>query len=169
MTFEEAFAIADKITGWLSKDEAKLLWKAANATRGIILEVGCFHGRSTSILSAFGRQVYAVDQFSGFDTLDMSGAKAKADFLANARPNVVLFHERIESWKPRPVGFAYLDGDHSYNGTKAQIRKALSCRPQAIAIHDVNDTGEGREIKKAAISLLGPWQTRIERLAVWVR
>jgi hypothetical protein len=62
---------------------------------------------------------------------------------------------------------AYLDGDHTYQGTYNQIKVAQRCLPSIIAIHDVNDNGGGKMIKEAALSLLGPWNERVERLAVW--
>ena len=158
--------------GWLSLAEAELLWKTAKQTKGPILEVGCYYGKSTCLLAALGRPIYAVDPFSDFDDCDFSGAKIKEGFLMNLRArdiyNVTLFHERIEDWEPRPVGFAYLDGNHTYDGTKQQIRKAKECRPKAIGIHDVNDTGEGIVVKQAAKGMLGPWTNRVERLAVWL-
>lgn len=157
--------------GWLSDDEALALWTWAKRTTGAILEVGCYYGRSTCLLAELVRLVYSVDPFTGFDSGDPSGDRIEAAARkATARfGNVTIFRQRIEDWTPLRVGFAYLDGDHTYDGTLAQIDKALQCHPSIIAVHDVNDDGEGVKVRDAAIERLGPWTERVERLAVWDR
>jgi predicted O-methyltransferase YrrM len=171
VTFGEVFPTLPA-TGWLTRPEAELLWMVAARCEGAILEVGVFHGRSTCLLAALGRPVYAVDRFSGFDSDDVGGRKAQLAWWENVTArgldgNTFLFAMRIEDWTPRPVGFAFLDGDHSFAGTVAQIERALLCHPRVIAIHDVNDEGDGRLVRDAALQLLGPWRERVERLAVW--
>ena len=166
-------------TGWLTRAEADLLWDTAIKTEGAILEIGCYYGRSTKLLLSLpmmealrkrrNRVVHGVDPFSGFDD-DVEGQKAYEavkHLHTLGFSNLNIWAIRIEDWEPRPCGFCYLDGDHTYQGTINQIEKALECNPQAIAIHDVNDTGDGAAIKKAALQLLGPWAKRIERLAIW--
>lgn len=169
-TFEEVFeTIPGK--GWLSKQEAECLWRWASKVQGPILEVGCYNGRSTCLLAATGRPVFAVDPFAGFDSADPNGTETQASFLDALKErgieNVRLYRQRVEDWTPRTVGFAYLDGDHTYQGTLSQIRKALICGTSVVAVHDVNDGGGGLEIKRAATEQLGEWTERVERLAVW--
>jgi hypothetical protein len=169
-TFDEVLAMSPG-EGWLHDSEARLLWKCCEQTIGPILEVGCYVGRSTSFLTAFGRQVYCVDPFSNFNSDDMSGDTIEQKFLANMKrmgaTNFMLFRQHVETWIPMPVGLAYLDGDHTYQGTWNQIKAAQKCSPNIIAIHDVNDHGDGKMIKRAALEALGPWNERVERLAVW--
>jgi hypothetical protein len=157
--------------GWLSYEEAQLLYLTAKRTEGPILEVGCYHGRSTALLASLNRPLFAVDPFAGFDSDDPTGQDTVRAFLSNLSErgihNVQLFRDKIENWTTRQVGFAYLDGEHTYRGTLAQIDKALACGPAMLALHDVNDSGEGLEVKKAAVERLGPWVERIERMAVW--
>ena len=156
--------------GWLTRAEAELLWQEAARTEGCVLEVGCYCGRSTVLLASLGRPVYAVDPLDGFDD-DLTGDEVEAVLRRNLRErkirNVELFRVPVLDWEPRPVGFAYLDGPHDFQGTLDQIEKALACGPQAIGVHDVNDHGEGLDIKRAAVELLGAWHERVERLAVW--
>lgn len=157
--------------GWLSRAEAELLWEWVHKTEGAILEVGSFKGRSTCLLGATGRKVYAVDPFEGFDSNDPSGVTIYRELCANLDgrrlSNVIVQPSRIENWLPKPCGFAYLDGPHTYHGTLDQVEKALACGVSVIAVHDVNDDGEGYEIKMAAVETLGAWDDRVERLAVW--
>lgn len=168
-TFEEIYATLPG-NGWLSEDEARLLYSAAQETEGAILEVGCYQGRSSVLLASFGRLLFCVDPFDRGDTAGEDGGIVEAAWRRNvAYPHVILFKVPIEEWGTRPVGFAYLDGDHSYQGTLDQIEKALECRANVIAIHDVNDSGGGLEVKRAAVETLGDWDERVERLAVWRR
>jgi hypothetical protein len=158
-------------TGWLTKDEARLLLDEADRTNGPILECGSYMGRSTVLLASLKRLVYAVDPFEGFSTEDPTGYKTQDAFLANLKErdihNVVMYRGRIEHWGPRRVGFAFLDGDHTYDGTRAQIQKAQQCGAMGICVHDCNDDGGGLQVKRACLELLGPWAERVERLACW--
>lgn len=151
--FDELFVSLPK-DGWLKKDEARLLLDAASSTEGPILEVGCFHGRSTVLLASLGRLVISVDPFVGFNTLDMGGQETHKAFLANLEErkidNVSLVISQIEDWAVQPVGFAYLDGDHTYDGTRNQIKAALDGGVSALCVHDWCDAGDGAEIKRAA-------------------
>lgn len=157
--------------GWLTKPEAELLVRAAQDTSGDIVEVGCYQGRSAMLLAQLGRTLHCVDPWD--DSNDMKGDAVLAKFLENMnriRPHRLtyqIYPYRVEDWTPVPAGFVYLDGDHTYKGTKAQVLKALECRPQAIAAHDVNDSGGGLEVKEAMLETLGPWNERVERLAIW--
>lgn len=158
-------------TGWLTKEEAWLLWSSAMRHTGPILEVGVYHGRSTVLLAATGRDVYAVDPFGGFSTDDPDGNIAyhatTNNLLGRGIGNVTLYVMPIEEWRVRPVNFAYLDGDHTPAGTQRQITIALQCGAKCIAIHDVNDTGDGLQIKRIAERALGCKYTRKERMGVW--
>lgn len=182
--------------GWLDRDEAELLWGSAQLTTGSILEVGCYHGRSTCLLAELGRPLFCVDPFKDFDSDDPTGTKIYEAWCRNLADRcivcaigmpaagswgglekcmkdngwstlVILHRKRIEEWKPRPVGFAYLDGDHTPVGTVNQLRAALECGAKSIGVHDVNDQGEGAKIKEVCLNVLGPWNHRVGRLAVW--
>lgn len=135
------------------------------------LEVGCYQGRSTILLSRSCGFVYAVDPFKGFSSDDPTGEQTYLQFRKNLDDrgitNVHLTQCRVEEWRPRDVDFAYLDGDHTPDGTERQINIAKLCAARVIAIHDVNDDGEGQLIKETALEMLGFWDHRVGRLAVW--
>ena len=64
--------------------------------------------------------------------------------------NVHLHRRKIEDWFPMFVfGFAYLDGDHTYEGTLAQIDKATVAGVRTFCIHDYAQEGGGVNIVKA--------------------
>ncbi len=154
--------------GWLDFEEAILMYIYAGLTEGPILEVGSYCGRSAVCLAALERPVLCVDPFDNFDsTLD--GDEVERRFKANTGHlrNITLFREKVEDWAPRQVGFAFLDGDHTYDGTVAQIEKALACNPKYIALHDVNDTGDGALIRKACLEFFPEWELRAGKMAVF--
>ncbi len=171
MNYEQVFETLPQ--GWLSLEEGRLLLATAMTTHpdSDILEVGCFHGRSTVLLASTGRVIHAVDPFFKVCERDLDGDEMNGIFHWNLHSRKItnVIHHRVDvaDFEARPVGFAYLDGDHSPGGTRMQIIKAIQCNPQYIAIHDVNDSGGGLAVKKEAISLLGKWITRVERMAVW--
>lgn len=169
------FPVYESLTGdgWLTVDEAFLLWNEAGRTTGDIVEVGCYKGRSSMLLAQTGRILHCVDPWDDSFSSTETGAAVFARFLANIRTtplggeNVRWYRMKVEEWTPVPAGFVYLDGDHTYEGTVRQIEQALLCRPSGVGIHDVNDRGDGALIKRAALTRLGGWNQRVGRLAVW--
>lgn len=152
-TFEQVWSSLPG-NGWLTKEEARLLHSSAAETTGAILEVGSYYGRSTVLLASLGRPVFAVDPFDGFDS-DKSGDVVEAALRENLKTreihNVTVFRQRIEDWDHRRfnVGFAYLDGDHTYLGTIRQVEAAVLAGASRICIHDWAKTGGGAEVKRA--------------------
>lgn len=192
-TVSDLLGMLDRCTGngWLSAGEALLLAHYASLTEGPMVEVGTHLGRSAMFLSqlrhgtrrhadgglerVFGtRRLYCVDPWLDNDH-GPCGDERYNLFLQNVKNlrtqvpdiDIVPVRRKVEDWQPLPAEFVYLDGDHTYEGTQAQIYKALGCFPLYVAVHDVNDSGGGLAVKKAAVEILGYWDTRIERLAVW--
>lgn len=161
-------------TGWLTEGEAQFLYSLpiSEIEKKDCLEVGCYHGRSSVLLASIFRWVHCVDPFFGFDSKDPKGDHAKKKHSQNMTErglnNYTLYVEPIEEWLPQPVHFAYLDGDHTYDGTVRQIKAAMAARAKVIAIHDVNDKGEGAMVKDAAVKILGRWHSRCERIGLWI-
>ena len=165
-TFEAIFASLPR--GWLWEQEARLLWNASKVCSGPILEVGCHHGRSTCLLASHGRQVYCVDPFIGVphneNPDNEDGDLAYRSWKINTKhlDNVYVYKMKVEEWNPMRAGFCYLDGDHTFCGTVHQIEKALDCRPEAIAIHDL----ERGSVSMATV-FLGKYTEKAGNLGVW--
>lgn len=160
--------------GWLNHNEAECLVRWASTTKGAMVEVGSYQGRSAVLLAQLEeankqpRTLYCVDPWDDLFSTDLKGEEIYERFLANTSGMPVIpVRTRVEDCQPIRAEFVYLDGDHSYEGTLAQILFAKSCSAKVIAIHDVDNTGGGAEVKRAALRELGKWNEKVGRLAVW--
>jgi hypothetical protein len=153
MNFEQAWEQTTG-NGWLTKDEAECLWNWAKAAPpGDILEVGCYKGKSTCLLACLERQMHCVDPFCGFDSDDPLGQDIYRQWCeavdSRGFKHIQLYQQVIERWQPVPVAFAYLDGDHTYAGTVAQIVAAKAAGATHICVHDYAEDGGGRAVANA--------------------
>jgi hypothetical protein len=192
MTTREFLDAFNKITphGWLTIEEAMLLVTWAETTQGPMVEVGCYQGRSAMLLAQLKeldgdpasdrdwgavnvvkRVLHCVDPWDDSFSSDYTGDQIYHKFrnnIAMHKDAIIRIHRcRVEDWKPVDAEFVYLDGDHSYNGTRSQIGKAFQCNPKIIVIHDIADSGGGLEVKRAALEMMGPWTEKMGVLAVW--
>jgi hypothetical protein len=143
--FEAAFAVADRIGGWLTRDQARMLWDEAHrvAPTGRIVEIGSHQGRSTVLLAAAGAPVVAVDPFVGGR---MFGGLATRDRLlahlaeAGVADRVELRQAKSSALRPgwhEPIDFLYIDGKHDYWTVSDDLRWAAFLPPGGhVAIHD---------------------------------
>ena len=153
--------------GGLFDDEAELLWEWASTTEGTMLEVGSAYGRSAVLLGNLakdqGRKLICVDPWAGDH-----GERLYQEFTKNVKGlPITAVRMRVEDWTPESVGFAYLDGDHSYEATMAQIEKALACGAPVIAIHDYGEEHGGLLVHAACQDTLGKPTARADRMVVY--
>jgi hypothetical protein len=124
--FDTAWAKADPVGGWLTRDQGRALWDAARTvpSGGRILEIGSHQGRSTIVLasaaSATGAQVVAVDpfiangMFGGTATRDRFTANIDAAGLSDV---LRLVTEKSTTLRPtwdEPLDMLFIDGKHDY-------------------------------------------------------
>jgi len=119
--FADAWALADRIDGWLTECEGHALFEAAMQTPedGVIVEVGSYKGRSLTLLAETGRRVIAVDPLE----LGMSIAKtpitedtvtALAD-VVHSYPHVFWIRNRSkDTCCPPRIDLLYIDARHKY-------------------------------------------------------
>ena len=129
--------------------------------RGMNLEIGSFKGRSTVGIAYVTRElglgsVVAVDPHTSPATTDpdlRGKTSSYEDFVANLRTAGVIesveikraySHELAREWKD-PIRFLWIDGDHTYEGAKADIDmfKPHLADGAIVAMHDVLGTFEG--------------------------
>ncbi len=141
-SFEEVVALVSDVEGWMSRDQAERLFRAAASTRpgDQIVEIGSFRGRSTIVLASAapeGVAVVAIDPHAGNDRgpqeIDGFVAEAATDHevfsqnlatagVADRVRHVRAFsneaHEQVEG----EVAVLYIDGAHRYGPALADIR-----------------------------------------------
>lgn len=100
-------------------DEAACLWRFVKGTSGDVLEIGRRHGGSTILLLAAAgesRRVISID----IDPAHHPDADA---FFAKptvaGRLDLVVADSR--KYRTPPIGIMFVDGDHSYDGTAADV------------------------------------------------
>ena len=152
-------------TGYLSEREARLVMAAAalSPAQGKNLEIGSFKGRSTVGIAYVTRElglgkVVAVDPHTSPASTDpdlrsRGQTTSYDDFVANLEAAGVLdrveirraySHDLAREWKD-PLRFLWIDGDHTYEGAKADIDmfKPFLTDGAIVAMHDVLGTFEG--------------------------
>jgi hypothetical protein len=134
---------------WTPAHEVQYLCWLAQQTQGGILEIGCNEGRTTRELALANpnRFVMGVDYTGPDDTLcpGQKGEKPAAEFIgchAQMLTNVQIFNTQsghlanvlpdIRQNKP-PIGFIFIDGDHSYRGVKEDTELALDILASNVA------------------------------------
>jgi predicted O-methyltransferase YrrM len=145
--FDAAFAWIEPVGGWLTRDQARVLFDAVRALPrgGTVVEIGSHQGRSTLAL-ALARPdvtVVAIDPFEAGGRF--GGAATRQAFEDNlARPHV---RERVEhlaerstrvldTWR-RPVDLVFVDGKHDVISTMRDLQWADRLPPGGrILVHD---------------------------------
>ncbi len=147
--FEAAWARAEPVAGWLTRDQGRALWDAASSVPagGRILEIGSHQGRSTIVLAAaareVGAEVVAVDpfiaggMFGGAATRELFAANIDAAGVADA---VRLITEKSTVLRPQwhePLAMVFIDGKHDYWTVRDDLRWTRHLPGGApVLIHD---------------------------------
>jgi hypothetical protein len=147
--FELAWALADRVPGWLTKDQGRLLFdEAAAAGPGArLLEIGSHQGRSTVLLGqvalAAGGEVIAIDPF--VEGRLFGGLSTREKFRANLeRAGVATVVRQVEEYSTRArplwtegVALVYVDGKHDVWTFSDDLRWRGFLPPGAsILVHD---------------------------------
>lgn len=118
----EQWAKAERIQGWFGRSEAELLFRL---TRGPWCEVGCWKGRSTTVLAETGFPGWAVDWFKGSSN-HAPGTDTYAEFMENLRgyDSVTVLPMRFEDAVAYvgALNLLHLDAEHSFEATEQAFR-----------------------------------------------
>jgi hypothetical protein len=146
--FDSVWAGADEIPGWLTRDQATVLYDAVAALEpgSTVVEIGCHQGRSTVVLAAgltADSRLLAVDPFDaswrygGPDT-----RRLLEEHLASAgvRNRVEVHAETSRAARTSydgPVDLVYVDGKHDYWTVRDDLRWARRVPPGGtVLVHD---------------------------------
>ncbi|MET0523485.1 MAG: class I SAM-dependent methyltransferase [Nocardioides sp.] len=147
--FSSAWAVSSGISGWLTEDQAALLWDAAEdlSDGAVVVEIGSHQGRSTTVLAAAVRgrdvRIVAIDPF--VDGRLFGGAKTRDIFEANlartgATDTVELLPEYSTRARPTwttPFDYLYIDGKHDYWTLSDDLKWSVHLPEGApVLIHD---------------------------------
>lgn len=172
------------IDGWLSQDEAETLYDLAAESKGPIVEIGCWRGRSTAAIalgaaSGTKQQVYAVDSFKGIQPGavptahgEVPGWKSSTPELlrenltkAGVNGNVTIVakpSEEAVNDVPERCGMLFIDGNHDYEAVCRDIDYYLPKLPmEGVAVfHDVTaiDMGVVKAFDEKVMSDPRKWQ-----------
>ncbi|MEM9373157.1 MAG: class I SAM-dependent methyltransferase [Planctomycetota bacterium] len=150
----------EQTEGWLSADEARLLHDlASGVTRGCIVEIGAYRGRSTIALSAGapdGIGVHSIDPHAEMwigERLAFRGPEDRRAFFesmirSGAWRNVSLLNSTSAAIAPgwnTPVEMLWIDGDHSHRGVRADwdAWQPHLLRGAAVVFDDAHDPAIG--------------------------
>ncbi len=102
-------------------DEAALLWRAVKKTKGNILEIGRMHGGSTCLLLAASS--HAKREVTSIDKSPDHHPVATEFFNREDNKNRVKLLKRNSraGLGKYECDLAFIDGDHSYEGVKADV------------------------------------------------
>lgn len=138
---------------WTPVHETKLLVYLAGTVEGGILEIGCNNALTTRefALAYPDRQVIGVDYLSEANTMvpEQQYERPVEEFgkWAAGIPNITLMVQNsrtLDYDSLGDIGVIFIDGDHSYEGVKADTEKALAYaqkrgKPTLIMWHDYNE------------------------------
>lgn len=137
----------------LQIDEAALLYRLARDVRtGPVAEIGRFKGGSTVVFASAlpeGSELWSYDLHVALRP-DMSGELLDGELLdalrrlgVERKVHLLVGDSRTIDPPPAPLELLFIDGDHSYEGAKADFERwGAFVRPGGhLLFHDAVDTG----------------------------
>ena len=151
----------------LQIDEAALLYRLGrDATTGPVVEIGRFKGGSTFIFASSMRDGVELWSYDFHVALrpDMPGPQLDAELRAALeryrlahKVHLIVGDSRTADPPHRPLEVLFIDGDHSYEGAKADYaRWSELVRPGGhMLFHDAVDTGGYGNVYPGVSALMG--------------
>ena len=138
---------AEKIEGWMSREELRWLYETAQKMDSIV-EIGSYKGRSTyALLSGCKGPVYAVDPFNEGQIIHDSlvGKDTYDDFIKNVGHFPNLHARRMTSEAaaadslPPVVDMVFIDGNHEPDMVTKDLALWAPRARRLVCGHDYND------------------------------
>lgn len=158
-----------KIEGFMRSFELEWLAEAASKSK-VIVEFGCFQGRSTRALADnCDGVIYAIDPWDGLyfnnDNTEYKGIDTDCYEIFKNNLNDHINSGKVVPYKMKSTDFkldinpdmVFIDGDHRYEAVKADIEIAKRILKKGIISgHDYIYEGLWPGVKKAVDELIGP-------------
>jgi predicted O-methyltransferase YrrM len=152
----------------LQLDEAALLFRLARhvSPGAAVVEIGRFKGGSTLLLASAlpeGAELYSYDLHVALRA-DLSGAQLDAEleealrrYGLRERVHLVVADSRTADPPPRAPELVFVDGDHSYEGARADYERwrELVAPGGHLLFHDAVDTGGYGNVYPGVARLVG--------------
>ncbi len=133
--FDAVWAQADPIEGWLTRQQARVLYDAVHALPpgGTVVEIGSHHGRSTIVLASAlpdSSRLLAVDPFDpgwrygGPDTRELLLAHLAAAGVADRVEVLATTSRAARTSYTGAVALLYVDGKHDCRTVRDDLRWA---------------------------------------------
>lgn len=165
--------INGKVEGHLGLNEGILLFKIARGLKenSVIVEIGAFKGKSTCFIAEGlgGKRVnfFTIDTWRS-DAMSQEPQDIYSIFLENIEPYKEIIkplrgysYEVVKDWPlERRIDFLWIDGDHSYEGVKQDIKDwlPLAKKNSFICFHDYRDAAG---VKKATEELIADGSIKV--------
>lgn len=143
--FDEVWPVADRIPGWLTREQGAALHEAASSAPADlpVVEIGSHHGRSTVVLAHAAHRVVAIDPFPADWRYGAAGTEATfrenlvtAGLADRVELRVTTSRDARETWEGT-VGLVYVDGKHDYWSARHDLGWAAFLPPGGwILVHD---------------------------------
>jgi MMP 1-O-methyltransferase len=145
----EALALVEAIPGWMRPGDAEVLYRLAAKTRGPILEIGTYRGKSAVLMAEARAAADPQGPPHQIHTVDVERIALRAAHAEAARrglqDQLVLVHGTSAAFARahphlRPA-LTFVDGDHSRPGTEADLAVLRRLVPAdgLILFHDFDD------------------------------
>lgn len=147
--------------------------QGVNFNNVIMAEIGSYSGDSTEIFAEVCNEIYCIDPWqNGYDPNDAAShlypmhlVEKQFDMLMKLHSNIQKFkmksEEAVKLFHDNQFDFVYIDGNHSYESVKEDIKAWLPKIKHTgwIAGHDYNNRHHP-EVKRAVLETIGsPNQT----------
>ena len=131
---QEIKLLIQNIRGWLSVDEGLLLQQLAGqvSNDAKVVEIGSFHGRSTTCLASAIRtkypkiKIYSVDPHQGVFDDSNSLTHLKRNINDRELDIEYIVEESLsaeKNWSDQNIGLLFIDALHDYDNVKADFEK----------------------------------------------
>lgn len=137
---DEQWAKVDAIDGWLTREEADLLYGLCD---GPWLEIGAWKGKSTTVLAETGHPGTVIDWFRGSPEHG-EGVWTLPEYAENMRhyPHVLTLvgpASEFTDWHEfHYYSVVHIDGDHSYEGVRGSLN-GLRYASDFVVFHDYRE------------------------------